>query len=81
VARDTLRLTSQPGSPAEVHAALTNYLRRRPDVGLDKLLLDLALDPASPFDPQGRRPLKKGFVLVVVVAIGLAGTFIYFNFF
>jgi hypothetical protein len=48
-------------------------------VGLDKLLLDLALDPASPFDPQGRRRLKKGFVLVVLVATGMVGTFIYFN--
>jgi hypothetical protein len=79
--RDTLRLRSQPGSPAEVYGELANYLGRRPDVGLDKLLLDLALDPASPFDPQGRRRLKKGLVLVVLVAVGLAGTFIYFNFF
>jgi hypothetical protein len=74
-----LRLRSQPGSSAEVHAALTDYLRRRPDVGLDKLLLDLALDPASPFDPQGQRRLKKGFVLIVLVVAGLAGTFVYFN--
>jgi len=79
VVRDTLRLRSQPGSPAEVHVALTNYLRRQSDVGLDKLLLDLALDPASPFDPQGRRRLKKGFVLFVLVAMGIVGTFIYFN--
>ena len=79
--RNTSRVGSQPRTAAEVHAALANYLRHRPDVGLDKLLLDLALDPASPFDPQGRRTLKKGFVLVVVVAVGLAGTFIYFNFF
>ena len=79
--RNTSRVGSQPRTAAEVHAALANYLRHRPDVGLDKLLLDLALDPASPFDPQGRRRLKKGFVLVVVVAVGLAGTLIYFNFF
>lgn len=79
--RDTLRVRSKPRSPTEVHAALTDYLRRRPDVGLDKLLLDLALDPASPFDPQGRRRLKKGFVLAVLVATGMVGTFVYFNFF
>jgi len=79
--RDASRTTPETRSPTEIHAALTNYLRRRRGVGLDKLLLDLALDPASPFDPQGRRRLKKGFVLVVVVAVGLAGTFIYFNFF
>ena len=79
--RHTLRLRSQPGSPAQIQPALRDYLGRRRDLGLDRLLLDLALDPASPFDPQGRRTLKKGFVLVVVVAVGLAGTFIYFNFF
>ena len=79
--RDRLRLRSRPGGAAQVHPALRDYLGRRPDVGLDQLLLDLVLDPASPFDPQGRRRLKKGFVLVVVVVVGLAGTFIYFNFF
>lgn len=79
--RDTFRFRSQSGNPAEVHASLANYLRRRPDVGLDKLLLSLALDPASPFDPQGRRRLKKGFVLVMLVSTGIAATFVYFNFF
>ena len=79
--RDTLRLRSQGGSPAGVHTTLTNYSRRQPDVGLDKLLLDLALDPASPFDPRGRRRLRKGFVLIMLVATGIAATFVYFNFF
>jgi hypothetical protein len=41
----------------------------------------LALDPASPFDPQGQRRLKKGCVLVALVATGIAATFVYFNFF
>ena len=79
--RDTLRLRSQPRSPAGVHTALTNYLRRQPDVGLDKLLLDVALDPASPFDPRGRRRLRRGFVLIMLVATGIAATLVYFNFF
>jgi hypothetical protein len=81
VVRGTLQLRSKPGSPAEVHAALEDYLRRRPDVGLDKLLLGLALDPASPFNPQGRRRLRKGFVLLMLVATGITATFVYFNFF
>ena len=79
--RDASRTTPETRSPIEIYAALTNYLRRRPDVGLDRLLLDLALDPASPFDPQGQRRLKKGFVLVALVATGIAATFVYFNFF
>ena len=79
--RDTLPLRSQGGSPAGVHTALTNYLRRQPDVGLDKLLLDLALDPASPFDPRGRQRLRRGFVLIMLVATGIAATLVYFNFF
>jgi hypothetical protein len=78
---DTLRVRSQPRSQAEVHAALNHYLRRRLDLGLGKLLVNLALDPASPFDPLGQRRIKKGFVLVVLVAAGLVGTFVYFNFF
>ena len=79
--RNASRTTPETRSPTEIHAALTNYLRRRPGVGLDKLLLDLALDPASPFDPRGRRRLRKGFVLVMLVATGIAATFVYFNFF
>jgi hypothetical protein len=81
VVRDTLRLRSQSDSPAQVYPALRDYLGRRRDLGLDRLLLDLALDPASPFDPQGRRRLKKGFVLVMLLGTGIAATFVYFNFF
>jgi hypothetical protein len=65
----------------EVHQALVQYLSRRPDLGLEKMLLNLALEPASPFDPQARRNFKKGFVLVLLIALGLAATFFYFNFF
>ena len=79
--RHTLRLRSQPGSPAQIQPALRDYLGRRRDLGLDRLLLDLALDPASPFDPRGRRRLRKGFVLIMLVATGIAATFVYFNFF
>jgi hypothetical protein len=44
------------------------------------MLLNLALEPASPFDPKGRRSFRKGFLLFLLVAIGLAATFVYFNF-
>ena len=64
----------------DVHQALVQYLSRRPDLGLDKMLLNLGLEPASPFDPQARRNFKKGFVLALLIALGLAATFLYFNF-
>jgi hypothetical protein len=64
----------------DVDQALVQYLSRRPDLGLEKMLLNLALEPASPFDPQARRNFKKGFVLALLIALGLAATFLYFNF-
>ena len=64
----------------EIHQTLVLYLSRRPDLGLEKMLLNLALEPASPFDPQARRNFKKGFVLFLLVVLGLAATFFYFNF-
>jgi hypothetical protein len=68
------------GATREVHRALVLYLSRRPDLGLEKMLLNLALEPASPFDPQARRNFKKGFVLFLLIVLGLASTFVYFNF-
>ncbi len=65
----------------EVHRRLVSYLSDRPDLGLDKMLSNFALDPANPFDPKRKRKFKKGFVLVLLVALALAATFVYFNFF
>ena len=65
----------------EVHRRLVSYLSCRPDLGLDKMLLNFALEPANPFDPKRKRKFKKGFVLVLLVALALAATFVYFNFF
>ena len=79
-------LDNNPQTPAhdvplrKVHQALVLYLSRLPDLGLEKLLLNLALEPASPFDPQARRNFKKGFVLFLLIVLGLTATFIYFNF-
>jgi hypothetical protein len=64
----------------EVYWALTGYLEQRPDFGFQNMLLNLALEPASPFDPKQVRRFKKGFVLAVFLALAFAATFIYFNF-
>jgi hypothetical protein len=82
--RCSVQGNSQPAARGEttreVQQALVDYLSGRPDVGLDKTLLNLALEPPNPFDPGGRRNFRKGFVLAMFVALGLAGTFVYFNF-
>ena len=65
----------------EVHHRLVSYLSGRLDLGLDKMLLNLALEPANPFDPKRKRKFRKDFVLVLLVALALAATFVYFNFF
>jgi hypothetical protein len=74
------RTLARDEAAREVHQALVQYLSRRPDLGLDKMLLNLALEPASPFDPQARRNFKKGFVLAILIVLGLAATFFYFDF-
>jgi len=64
----------------EVHEMLAKFFGSRPDLGLWKSVLDLALEPRNPFDPGLRRRPKRDFVLVVVLAGMPAGAFIYFNF-
>jgi len=82
--RSSVQTNSRPAARAqttrEVHQALVRHLSQRPDLGLDKVLLDLALEPGSPFDPQRGRKFRKGFVLALFVALGLAASFVYFNF-
>lgn len=65
----------------EVRGRLVRYFSGRPDMGLGNMLLNLALDPANPFDPKRRRKLKKCFALVVLIGLALAATFVYFNIF
>lgn len=71
--------SEQEETTVEVHGRLIRYFSGRPDMGLDKMLLNLMLEPANPFDPKRRRKLKKGFVLVVLVGLALVATFVYFN--
>ena len=80
IGQHNARSPQRGAATLEVHQALSGYLSCRPDLGLKKMLLNLTLEPPSPFDPQGRRNFKKGFVLATMVALGLAATFIYFNF-
>jgi hypothetical protein len=78
--KDEFRTEVGGQTTREVYRALTGYLEQRPDFGLQKIFLNLALEPASPFDPKQTRRLKKSFVLAVFLVLALAATFIYFNF-
>lgn len=78
--KDESRPEASRQSTHEVYTALTGYFEHRPDFGLQKMFLNLALEPASPFDPKQTRRFKKGFILAVFLALALATTFIYFNF-
>lgn len=80
VVEDNSQPVARGETMRDVHQALAYYLSRRPDLGLDKMLLNLALEPANPFDPQGRRNFRKGFALAIFLALGLVGSFVYFNF-
>jgi hypothetical protein len=78
--KDESRTETRGQTTHEVYRALTGYLEQRPDFGFQKIFLNLALEPASPFDPKQSRRLKKGFVLAVFLALALAAAFFYFNF-
>ena len=76
---NTTAASEQDETTVEVHGGLVRYFSGRRDMGLDKMLLNLMLTPANPFDPKRRRKFKKGFVLVVLIWLALAATFVYFN--
>ncbi len=69
----------QEETTAEVRERLVRYFSSRRDLGLAKIVLNLALRPANPFDPKRKRKFKKGFVLVVLIGLALVATFVYFN--
>lgn len=58
---------------------LSQYLRRRPDIGLGKRLRDCVLEPSNPFDSKSMRSPKRWFVLLVLLAASGFCCFLYFN--
>jgi hypothetical protein len=68
-------------TPSEVHSLVRDHLRRCPELGLGKAIVDLVLAPPNPFEPDRRRLPRKAFVLVAFSLLTLAGVFVYFNLF
>ena len=63
----------------EVRSLLKEFLRDRPELGLGKAVLAIALEPPNPFEPQAPRRPSKAFVLVVLCLLALLGVFAHFN--
>jgi hypothetical protein len=56
-----------------------DYLRTRSEIGLTRMLIDLALEPQDPFKPDARRNFRKGFVLATVFSTAFIAWFFWFN--
>lgn len=64
----------------EVYVMLRDDLRKRPDLGFRRSVVDHLLEPLSPFDENsGRRP-QRWFVLSSFVSLAAVGSVAYFNF-
>ena len=63
----------------QVHEALRQYMRNRPDVGFGKAMRDGMLEAANPFDGKAARPPRRWFVLFCLVSALAFGCFSYFN--
>jgi hypothetical protein len=70
---------AEPLTVKPVYDVLRQYARKRPDIGVGKVLLDSVLEPASPFDSKGVRSPKRWFVLLSLLAAFMFASFIYFN--
>jgi hypothetical protein len=66
-------------TPSELHSWLEQNLRARADLGFRKALRHLVFESPSPFDPQGRRRPRAGFLIVILLAAAAIASFLYFN--
>ena len=62
----------------EAYRTLRRHMRKRPDLGTIKDMLDTILDLANP-DSQARRSPRRWFALFMFIGGALLGCFVYFN--
>ncbi len=67
-------------TPNETKVWLKDYCRRRPDTGLGKAIVNLALNPRNPFEPEKRRLPRRGFLFGAGMFLSAVAWFLYFNF-
>jgi hypothetical protein len=63
----------------KAHGWLDEYFGRRPDLGLSKFMLHLALEPRNPFAPEVRRKPRAGFVVAAILFASALAWFAWFN--
>ncbi len=71
---------SDNGAGTTEDMTLRSYLNSRPEIGLGKVLANLALEPREPFKQEGRRSFRKGFVITLVFSAMFLAWFLWFNF-
>lgn len=70
---------AKPISPKEMRKWIEQEIAEQPHIGFRRALMDIVLEPRSPFDPQTRRKPKAAFVLGVVLIVAAGICFCYFN--
>lgn len=76
---DENRQEVEPGEAAESRGNLAAYLQLRPELGLGRMMANLALELQDPFKPNVRRKARKGFVVTVLFTTALIAWFAWFN--
>jgi hypothetical protein len=76
ISRRKTKMTSRDSTS---RGLFVKYFESRPDIGFGKMLLDIALEPRSPFKPWEPRKVKKGFVVVVLFLLVACAWFGYFS--
>jgi hypothetical protein len=71
-------MPSHSAKPA--YSSLRQYLTSRPDIGAFKVLLNLVLEPANPFDLKAARSPRRWFVLFSLLSALFLCCLAYFNF-
>ncbi len=66
-------------SAEQVRAALQSVYRSDPETNLEKALLGSLADGLKPVDDKGRWKPSPILILIVVLALAVAGVFLYFS--
>jgi hypothetical protein len=67
-------------TPDETRTWFAEHMKHRPDYGIGKAVLDLMLQPRSPFNPKKRRRFRPAFLYAAAWLGASVSVFAYFNF-